>query len=188
MQHDLKKTASNRFLDLLRPIERDLEVYCRRLVYVADDVPEAIQNTVLRAFRAFDRYHEDASFRGWMFRILTNEVFTLNRQRRRLGRHEVRVAPEILADHPAGEEPMELPILPTWERLADVLDDDLLSALQGLNQLERAVLLLRAIGGLRYREIGESLNIPLGSVMGTLYRARRKMRTAVLTVREGVRP
>jgi DNA-directed RNA polymerase specialized sigma24 family protein len=43
------------------------------------------------------------------------------------------------------------------------------------------VLLLRAIGGLRYREISDSLSIPLGSVMGNLSRARQKMR--VLLVR-----
>src|SRR5256885_12350535 len=53
-----------------------------------------------------------------------------------------------------------------------------ISALQTLNETERAVLLLRAIGEMRYREISESLEIPLGSVMGNLSRARQKMREA----------
>ena len=63
------------FLALLKPIERDLETYCRRLVWEPLDAPDAIQNAVLRAFAAFDRYHEDASFRAWMFKILTHEAF-----------------------------------------------------------------------------------------------------------------
>ena len=48
-----------------------------------------------------------------------------------------------------------------------------------LTDNERAVLLLRAIGEMRYREIAESLDIPLGSVMGHLARARQKMRTLI---------
>jgi len=82
-------SPAQRFLGLLRPIERDLEVYCRRLVFHAADIPDAIQNAVLRAYRAFDRYHDDASFRGWLFKILTNEVFALNRKRGRIAKFEV---------------------------------------------------------------------------------------------------
>ena len=60
--------AAARFLALLRPIEAGLEKFCRRLVFDARDVRDALQNAVLRAWRAFDRYHEDASFRAWMSR------------------------------------------------------------------------------------------------------------------------
>ncbi len=53
-----------RFLSLLRSIERDLENYSRRMVFDRRDCEDALQNAVLRAFRAFDRYHDDASFRA----------------------------------------------------------------------------------------------------------------------------
>ena len=72
-----------RFLSLLRPIEADLENYSRRMVFDRRDFEDALQNAVLRAFRAFDRYHDDASFRAWMFKILTNEIFAINRKRGR---------------------------------------------------------------------------------------------------------
>ncbi len=75
----------------------------------------------------------------------------------------------------------EAPI--SWETLADALDEELLVALQSLNDSERAVLLMRAIGDLRYREISECLGVPLGSVMGNLSRARQKMRDAILRAR-----
>ena len=62
---------SARFLDLLRPIQRELEVYCRRMVWLCGDAEDALQNAVSRAFQAFDRYREDTNFRAWMFKILT---------------------------------------------------------------------------------------------------------------------
>ncbi len=170
-----------RFLSLLRPIERDLENYSRRMVFDRRDFEDALQNAVLRAFRAFDRYHDDASFRAWMFRILTNEIFAINRKRGRVAEFEIAVEPEEMEEFAGLDFASEAPI--SWESLADALDEEVLAALQGLNDSERAVLLMRAIGDLRYREISECLGIPVGSVMGNLSRARQKMRDAILRAR-----
>src|SRR5437870_7661111 len=170
-----------RFLSLLRPIEADLENYSRRMVFDRRDFEDALQNAVLRAFRAFDRYHDDASFRAWMFKILTNEIFAINRKRGRVAEFEVSVEPEEMEEFASLDFAGDVPL--SWETLADTLDEELLAALQSLNQSERAVLLMRAIGDLRYREISECLGIPLGSVMGNLSRARQKMRDAILRAR-----
>jgi len=169
------------FLILLRPLRRELEVYCRRLVWNEQDAPDAIQNAVLNAFRAFDRYHEDGNFRGWMFKILTNEVFKLNRNYGRLAQFEYQVEPEELEVLPALKNSLEYrDWLNAPEALADALDQELIAALKTLTKAERAVLLMRAIGEFRYREIAEALEIPLGSVMGNLARARKKMQDAIL--------
>ena len=170
-----------RFLSLLRPIERDLENYSRRMVFDRRDFEDALQNAVLRAFRAFDRYHDDASFRAWMFRILTNEIFAINRKRGRVAEFEIAVESEEMEEFAGLDFGNEAPL--SWDSLADALDEELLAALQNLNQSERAVLLMRAIGDLRYREISECLGIPLGSAMGTLSRARQKMRDTILRAR-----
>jgi len=175
-------SAAGRFLGLLQPIESDLENYARRMVFDRRDCEDALQNAVLRAFRAFDRYHDDASFRAWMFRILTNEIFTMHRKRGRVAQFEVAVDPEEIEEFAGLQFVGDAPI--SWETLADALDEELLTALQTLNQSERAVLLMRAIGDLRYREISECLAIPLGSVMGNLSRARQKMRDAILRARK----
>lgn len=169
-------TPADRFLALLKPIERDLELYCRRLIWEPQSVPDAIQNAVMRAFAAFDRYHEDASFRAWMFKILTNEVLALNRKHARIARHEFQLEPEEIEDLLGAES-----VGGAAEGLlaADGLDENLVVALKTLTDAERAVLLLRALGELRYREIAESLAMPLGSVMGHLARARHKMRLAL---------
>ncbi len=171
---------ADRFLALLKPLERDLEVYCRRLIWEPQDAVDAIQNTMLRAFAAFDRYREDASFRAWMFRIMTNEVFALNRRHARIARHEFQIEPEELDElGPSGPAcPSDVGDMES-EALMEALDQNLVIALKTLTDLERAVLLLRAIGGFRYHEIATSMDIPLGSVMGYLARARQKMRRAI---------
>jgi len=171
---------ADRFLALLKPIERDLETYGRRLVWEPQDAPDAIQNAVMRAFAAFDRYHEDASFRAWMFKILTHEAFALNRKHARIARYEFQLEPEELAELPFdGPEGEGYSQMLTPEALNETLDQDLVAGLKTLTDNERAVLLLRAIGDLRYRKIAESLEIPLGSVMGHLARARQKMRARI---------
>jgi RNA polymerase sigma-70 factor (ECF subfamily) len=170
-----------RFLSLLRPIEGDLENYSRRMVFDRRDCEDTLQNAVFRAFRAFDRYQDGASFRAWMFKILTNEIFAMNRKRGHIAEFEIGVEPQEMEEFAGLDFTTETPI--SWETLADALDEELLVALQSLNQSERAVLLMRAIGDLRYREISECLDIPLGSVMGNLSRARQKMRDAILRAR-----
>src|SRR5215475_9267623 len=98
-------SETDRFLALLKPIERDLETYCRRLVWEAQEAPDALQNAVMRAFAAFDRYHADASFRAWMFKILTHEAFAMNRKHARIARHEFQLEPEELAGLSQAAEP-----------------------------------------------------------------------------------
>ena len=168
----MTKGDADRFLALLKPIEQDLETYCRRLIWEPQEAPDTLQNAVLRAFAAFDRYRPEASFRAWMFKILTREAFAMNRKHARIARHEFQLDPEELASLSEGEPG------PTFcaESLMEPLEPTLVAGLKILTDSERAVLLLRAIGDLRYREISESLEIPLGSVMGNLARARQKMR------------
>lgn len=176
----IEPESARQFLELLRPIERELENYCRRLAWNRADVPDALQNALLRGVAAFDRYHADASFKAWMFRILTNEVFNLNRKHSRIARREFQLEPEELEQlcpaegSLAGQDWLAQP-----GAFEEALDDRLVEALRLLTDPERAVLLLRAIGGLRYREIGEALEIPIGSVMGYLARARAKLKIAL---------
>ena len=174
-------TDADRFLALLQPIERDLETYARRLIWEPQEAPDALQNAVMRGFAAFDRYHEDASFRAWMFKILTHEAFALNRKHARIARHEFQLEPEELAGLPfAGEldQGGSQPVSP--EALDAALDPALAAGLKTLTDTERAVLLLRAIGDLRYREINvnaheqaERRKVPDGLVLRLLKPSER---------------
>src|SRR5258708_11386017 len=116
MERD-KQRAATRFLGWLRPIEAYLKNYSRRMVFDRRDREDALQNAVLRAFRAFDRYHDDASFRAWMFKILTNEIFAMNRKRGRIAEFEVAVDPEEMEEFAGLESASDAPV--SWEALAD---------------------------------------------------------------------
>ena len=130
---------ADRFLALLKPIERDLETYCRRLMWEPQEAPDALQNAVMRAFAAFDRYHEDASFRAWMFKILTHEAFALNRKHARIARYEFQLEPEELAGLPftGGAEQAAGQQL-SAEALNEVLEPAMAAGLRTLTDTERA--------------------------------------------------
>ena len=176
----MSANASNdadRFLSLLKPIQRELELYCRRLVWEPQEAPDVLQNAVMRGFAAFGRYSPEASFRAWIFKILTREAFAMNRKHARIARHEFQLEPEELAALSLEDEPRlssSHSLSPAV--LSEALEPEITAGLKTLTDTERAVLLLRAIADMRYREISDSLEIPVGSVMGNLARARQKMR------------
>jgi RNA polymerase sigma-70 factor (ECF subfamily) len=167
------------FVALLQPLQRPLEVYCRRMLRNPAWVEDVIQAAVAEAYARFDRFTEGTNFRAWMFRFVTHEIFNRNRKR----------GPALW-----GERPVEAPTLPpdgpdAEDLFAELLDgpDGVLEHFDGpladaLGQLpapERAVLLLRAVGEFSYEEIHDLLSIPLGSVMGYLSRARLKLRRSL---------
>lgn len=178
-----------RFLDLLRPLERGLGNYARRLLWDPQDLPDALQNSVLRAYAAFDRYREGTNFRAWIHTILTREIFALNRRHARRAQHEFQLGVDELAAL-AGSDGRDGPGSARFDTgaWAETLEPELVRALLLLSDLERAVLLLRALSGFRYREISDALDIPLGSVMGDLARARQKMRAALGRQSPGTAP
>jgi RNA polymerase sigma-70 factor (ECF subfamily) len=174
------KAKADAFVELLQPLQRPLEVYCRRMLRNRSLVEDVIQSAVAKAFAQFDRFAQGTNFKAWIFRFVTLEIFNRNRK------HE---------PIPLGETPSDLPAEESWdlitqdETLAAMLedpdvvlehfDDVVVRALQRLGPHERAVFLLRAVGEFSYKEIHELLAIPLGSVIGYLSRARKRLRLSL---------
>ena len=179
MKHLPPAEKLDQFLEWLRPQRQDLENYGRRLLWDAQELPDAISNTLMRAMEHFERCHDAAHFRAWIFKILTHEALALNRKHARIARFEFQVEPQEM-ENLAEADPAASWGLPselsTWR---ECLEDHLDLALKSLTDPERAVLLLRAIGSFKYQEIAEELDLPIGSVMGYLARARKKMQAAL---------
>jgi RNA polymerase sigma-70 factor, ECF subfamily len=171
---------AGRFLALLRPIEGELEGYCRRLVWDPQEAGDALHNALARAIGAFDRYQEGTNFRAWMFMILTREAFAVNRKHLRIAAREFQMAPDAMeALAQAAPREWDSATAGSEEQVCEELDERLVWALKTLTEEERAVLLLRAMGGFNYLEIAKTLDMPVGSVIGYLGRARRKARLAL---------
>jgi len=134
------------------------------------DAEDLVQDTVLRAYRALDRF--DGRYpRAWLLTILRNTH--INRARRR--------RPELLRDPDrqmrqvattAAEEGSD-----PGEAVARAsLDDRIAAALSGLPERSRRPVELVDVAGLSYREAAEMLGVPIGTVMSRLHRARKRMR------------
>lgn len=134
------------------------------------EAEDLTQETFLKAYQAFD------GFRGpdpkpWLFAILRHAY--LDRCRRR-SREPAIVALDF--DVSPGSRPE--PCAPSAEErvLDGQLEDDVQSALWALPHDWRLVLLLADVEDLSYREIAEVMQIPIGTVMSRLCRARRRLR------------
>jgi RNA polymerase sigma-70 factor (ECF subfamily) len=174
------QAKADAFVALLQPLQRPLEVYCRRMLRNPDWAEDVIQAAVAAAYARFDRFAEGTNFRAWMFRFVTHEVFNRNRKREPISLHD---APADLAAEESWGLVTNEATFEALRKEPDVVlehfDDVVAEALGRLPSAERAVLLLRAIGDLSYQEIHEVLSVPLGSVIGYLSRGRQRLRIAL---------
>jgi RNA polymerase sigma-70 factor (ECF subfamily) len=178
------KEKADAFLKLFHPLRGPLEGYCRRMLRKRDHVEDVLQSVVTLAFERFDDFVEGTNFKAWIFRIATLEIF--NRYRKSSRGHEAvsldELPSDLLADNSwrfVEQECTFLAMLQDPEAVLDHFDDVVVAALDELAPRERAVLLLRSIGEFRYDEIHQLLDVPLGSVIGYLSRARHRMRLAL---------
>lgn len=173
----MSREKQGRFLEHLAPLRRRLEGYCRRMAHSPDAVADVLQSAVANAYRDFDLYAEGTNFPAWIFTYLHREIQNANRRHRKtagLGEPEDVAAPD--AWHPPHELPVHRLLLDAPESILDRCDADLAGGVQSLRPLERGVLLLHAVGEFKYREIAEILEVPIGTVMSALARARQNVR------------
>lgn len=170
-----------RFLEHLEPLQTLLEAYCRRHLLDGSAVEDTLQTVITLAFRDFHRFAEGTNFRAWIFRYLNLEIRNRNRKwsserTEPLLEDDTRARPES----PAVSEELFDRFLEEPEAVLDHCDDVFARTIQELPELERSVLLLRAIGEFSYREIAGVVEIPVGSVMGYLSRARQRLRERLI--------
>ncbi len=140
-------------------------------------VPDALQSAVMNAFRDFDLYAEGTNFRAWFFRYVNHEVLNRNRAAGRQFTTELPDELAAVADVKASQTPSVDQILDSPEIILDLCDDALAQAVLRLPDQQRSIFLLRAVGEFQYREIADILDIPIGTVMGLLARARERLRS-----------
>lgn len=172
-----REDRTARFLQHLEPLKAALEAYARRSVHDANAIEDVLQEAVGKAFRDFHLYAEGTNFRAWMFRYLNLEIYAGNRAYQRQ-RHEALVAEPAIEDtwEHCGDRSLIEQLLEQPEAILNHCDDALSMAIHELSPLERSVLLLRAIGQFKHREAAEILEIPVGTVMSALSRARVRLR------------
>jgi RNA polymerase sigma-70 factor, ECF subfamily len=171
----------------LEPFRRELTGYCYRMLSSGSEAEDAVQETMLRAWRAADRFEGRASVRSWLYRIATNVCIDMGRQVQRRARpmemgpssppDESRLGP-VLAEatwvtpipddrvEPVGSDPAEVAMQRESIRLAFV------TALQHLPARQRAALLLCEVLHWQAAEAAALLDTTVAAVNSALQRAR----------------
>lgn len=159
----MKPSAEHRDIDhALREWLPHLRRFAQWLTRDAASADDLVQATLERAISHWGSRRQSSSLRAWLFAIAHRQFLD---QRRRAQRYawmleRLRDAPEPL--HPSAEQEME-----THATLA---------ALEQLPEAQRHLLLWVAVEGLSYREVADILDVPLGTVMSRLSRARAALR------------
>ena len=168
------------FMERLNSVRVPVTNYCRHLLWRRGDLEDALQEILTTAYEKYPQFEPGTSFRAWIFRIATYTVFNINRKYKRESERFVPMESEGPEVHPFIQQELSYQeILKDPDRILAHVGEEILAALSKLSANERAVFLLRGLADLSYREIAGILDMPLGSVMGYLGRARGKLRRSL---------
>ena len=152
-----------------------------RMTNNPQEAEDLVQETMLKAFRFAHTYQPGTNLRAWLFRILNTSA--INRYRKQ-ATHPVTISlPEgedfYLYNRIKDLSGQELSLGAEEEVLSKYLDEDVYNALRDLPPNFRMAVILADIEGLSYKEIAEALQIPIGTVMSRISRARRQLQQSL---------
>ena len=166
MQSDPTQTGGASFDDVVLPHLDAAKRLARWLLRNDHDAEDAVQDGLLRALIYF-RTFSGGNGRAWFLRIVRNTCYV------RRGRHEPAVLDAFEEERHTSSQAQ-----PDPEMLLLRADDAarIGRAIAALPERAREILVLRELEGLSYQELADVLNIPAGTVMSALSRARRALR------------
>jgi len=139
------------------------------------DAEDVVQETFLKAYRAYDSFQEGTNLKAWLYRILTNTYINKYRKaQRRPNEVELGELQDLYLYKRLGE-PSGASESAETEALDMFVDDDIIAALESLPENFRMPVLYADVEGFSYKEIAEILDVPIGTVMSRLHRGRKAL-------------
>ena len=163
-----RKQSAEQFERLASEHERQVYATCYHMMGNREDALDCAQETMLRAFRAFDSFRRDAQFSTWICRIAMNVCIDALRKRRdalSLDALREETGFDVKDDAPGAYARLE-------ERERKRL---LQEGLAALPPEMRQMIVMRDVQGLSYEEVARMLELPLGTVKSRINRAREKL-------------
>ena len=157
------------YRELLTRYERPVFSLIFRMVRDRETAEDLAQETFVRAYRALERFRVGEPLYPWLSRITMNLAFSLHRYRKR--RPETSIEPLVEAGQQWGvdDDPAE-------HAAASEQRERMQAAFAELSEEHQAVLGLRVLQDMSYEQIATTLNVPVGTVMSRLSRARVELR------------
>lgn len=140
-----------------------------------DRAQDLMQASIMKAWENFDKFEVGTNFRAWLCRIMINTHINGYRKQKMFFERAVqrpdRVENWFMSDPPESQHRMY--------EINEEIDERILAALNEMGDEWRETLLLREVDGLKYKEIAEIMDCPVGTVMSRLYRARREAKDLI---------
>jgi RNA polymerase sigma-70 factor (ECF subfamily) len=164
--------------------ERDAMQYTRQLYSAAmrmtrnpSDAEDLVQETYLKAYRAYHTFQEGTNLKAWLYRILTNTYINKYRKdSRRPSEVDLGTVEDMYLYRRLGSEESAEAARTTEDRVLDgMVESEVKQAVEELPETFRMPVLLADLEGFSYKEIAEILDIPIGTVMSRLHRGRKAM-------------
>jgi RNA polymerase sigma-70 factor, ECF subfamily len=157
------------FQELVSRYQQKVYMVILGLLRNRDDALEVAQETFFRAYRKINSFQGGSSFYTWIYRIAVNLAIDAQRRQKR-NPLDYRETIDTLLE--SQEESARDPFADVHDR---ELRENLIKAINDLTPEHKAVIVLRTIEGLSYRDIGEILGCSEGTVMSRLHYARKKL-------------
>jgi RNA polymerase sigma-70 factor (ECF subfamily) len=165
------------FSDVAMEFMPSLYTAALRMTRNPSDAEDLVQETYLKAYRAYGRFQEGTNLKAWLYRILTNTFINTYRAKKRRPEESNLDDVESLylyrrlggvAGSTSGRSAEE-------ELLDHITESEVKEAIEALPEQFRMAVLLGDVEGFSYKEIAEILDVPIGTVMSRLHRGRRAL-------------
>jgi RNA polymerase sigma-70 factor (ECF subfamily) len=172
----------NLFAEKAMPYMDQLYSHALRLTKNPSDAEDLVQETYLKGYKSFESFDDGTNLRAWLFRILTNSFINVYRKKQRsFDEQEVEDIESVYLFNNSGTSLYNQLGISAEDALFERLtDDEIQIAVDSLPSSYKQVVLLADVQGFSYKEIAEILEIPDGTVMSRLHRARAKLKNQLL--------
>jgi RNA polymerase sigma-70 factor, ECF subfamily len=173
---NLTEDERRRFQEEALPMLDSLYAAALRMTRNPADAEDLVQEAMMRAYRAFDRFEAGTNLKAWLFRILTNAYINTYRKKQR---EPQKISSDEVEEFDLYQELKgrngEFGRSAESEVLDGLVDEDIIKALDDLPEQFRMAVILSDVEDFSYAEMAQIMDVPLGTVMSRLHRGRKAL-------------